>query len=211
MFEAAVGLSIGVEVNVRATKVVQVGFGSYSGDWIGLREGRLAYWREGRIEMGLTPFYYHELNRKSDTLVDIRHPRFGEAGYGVYMNDFHIITDRGFFELGITANLVAIGVDLALEGAEVFDFLTGWFGLDVLEDDCFSPSLEELVSQVQSADPRLRFAAVRGLRLRTNRRFGYVVITAKDEHSDEQMDAWRRWKQWLANRESPLEGGSGDG
>lgn len=208
MVEASVGLSIGVEINFRATKVLQVGFGSYTGDWIGLKEGMPAHWREGRAEMGLSPFYYHELRRESPILVDVRSPMFGEAGYNIYLNDFYAITDRGFFELGITANLIAVGLDFAVEGAEIFDFLAGWFWLDVLKDDCYSRTLDELVDQVQSSDPLWRFAAVRGLRRRTGEDMGYVVITSKDEHSEDQIDAWRRWKQWLAKHQLP---GKGDG
>ena len=37
--EVGVGFSMGLDLNVRATKAVQVGFGSYSGYWAGLKEG----------------------------------------------------------------------------------------------------------------------------------------------------------------------------
>ena len=211
MLDASVGISVGVDANVRATKILQAGFGSYSGDWVGLKEGTPAHWREMRAEMGISPFYYHELQRKSPILVDIRHPQFGEAGYAAYLNDFHSLTDRSFFELGITFNLIAIGGDLALDGAEVIDFLSGWFGLDVLGDDCHSRPLGDLVNRVQSADPAQRFTAVRGLRWRTGERFGYVVITSKDEHTEDQIDAWRRWKQWLATSGTPPQEKTGDG
>jgi hypothetical protein len=195
--ELSAGLSIGVEANVRATKVLQAGVGSYNGDWCGLKEGRLAAWREHRVEMGIAPFFYQELKRTSDTLLEIRHPRYGESGFEIYMNDLHLITDRGLFEFGLTANLIVLGIDLDLDGAELADFLMGWFGVDILSDDAWSRTQEELVMQVNSSDPWKRAAAVRALHRVTGKRHGYVHHTSRDEFPEEQVDAWRRWKVWL--------------
>jgi hypothetical protein len=197
VIEVGLGLSPGVEANARVTKVFQVGFGSYSGHWVGLREGHLAYWTEERSEMGFSLLYFHELTRTSRTLVDFRHPLPTESGYSTYMADMNLITDRGFFEIGLTGNLVLVGFDVAFEAAEFFDFLFGLVGVDILHDDCYSKPLDELVTQAQSRNAYRRAAAIRGLRRVTGKEFGYEIVTARDEHPRDQIRVWQRWKEWL--------------
>lgn len=195
--EASVGLSVGVEANLRLTKPFQAGFGSYDGDWIGLKEGRLAYWHETRVEMGLPFYYLHEVYREDGILPGIAHPTFGEAAYTPYMNDLFLLTDRGFFEAGATADLLVAGADLSVDLAEAADFLSGWFGWDLLADDAYTPDLETLVRRAGSMDARRRAAAIRALRRRTGRSFGYEVVTAPEEHTRAQVDAWHAWEAWL--------------
>ena len=113
IIDVGLGLSVGLEANARATKMFQLGIGSYSGDWMGLKEGRLALWREERSELGIAPLYFHEVFRTSDTLLDIRHPLILDPGYGPYLNDLGLMTDRGFFEVGGTVNFIVAGMDTA--------------------------------------------------------------------------------------------------
>jgi hypothetical protein len=202
--ELGVGYSKGLTLNLRATKLAQVGVGSYSGDWAGLREGCLCTWSEERTEFGLTPFLYHEVFRKSDRLVDIRHPLMWDPGYETFLNDLFLVTDRGFFEVGVTANIVVFGVDAAVELAEVADFLTGLVGIDLLEDDAYDLPPEKLVKRLQSRNAWRRYAAVRALRRVAGRDadgdrvdFGYVLFTVADEHTEAQIQCWRLWKAWL--------------
>ena len=197
MVDLAMGLSIGVELNARVTKIVQVGLGSYSGDWIGLKEGRLTMWEEERVEMGLLFLYYQELYREGGSLLTIIHPHFDDQGYHPYMNDLYLLTDRGVLEAGLTANLIFIGVDAAIDVSEITDFFLGWVGMDILDDDCYSRSLEELVMQVRSRNARKRAVAVQALRQRTGQNFCYIVVTPEDLHTEEQVDAWRAWDLWL--------------
>ena len=198
--EAGVGFALGVEANVRAFKPFQVGLGSYYGPWIGLHEGRLAVWYETRVEMGLPFYYLHEVYRKDGTLPGIAHPNFGEAAYSPYMNDLFLFTDRGFFEVGVTMALLVPGVDLSVDLAETTDFLLGWFGVDLLEDDAYVPSLEELVRRVGGMGARRRAAAVRALRRRTGLSFGYEIVTVPSEHTEAQIEAWHAWRDWLKNQ-----------
>ncbi len=198
MCELSAGISVGLEGNVRATKLLQVGFGSYTGDWFGVTEGRFACWSENRVELGLSPFYFHELFRTGDPLLSISHPFPCDGGYGEYLNDFFLITDRGFFEFGLTANLIAVGVNASFEGAEFVDWLTGWFGHDLLSDDAYSRTLEELLAGMQSPNSRVRAASARAMRLRTGQAHGYIVATPKEEFTEKQIDACRRWERWLA-------------
>ena len=201
ILELAVGDSRGFTLNLRATKVLQAGFGSYIGDWAGLREGFLCTWTEERTEFGISPFYYHEVFRKSDRVVNIRHPLLWDPGFETFLNDLFLITDRGFFEVGVTVNLVLFGVDAAVELAEAADFLTGLFGLDILSDDAYSVPAEELVKRLQSRSAWKRVAAARALRRISGRDFGYVLYTLPDEHTEAQVQARRLWKSWLEETE----------
>lgn len=205
MVEASAGLSNGMAMNVRLTKLAQAGFGSYTGRWAGLREGLFATWEESRMEAGFSPFYLHEVYRKSKTLVDIRHPRPWEPGFRSYLNDNFLITDRGFFEVGFTANILFFGIDAALDLAEVVDFTAGLFGADLLEDDAYSRTPEELVCRCQSRDAWRRLRAVRALRRISGEDFGYTVFTVPEEHTRDQIQVRRLWKIWLAEQK-PVSG-----
>ena len=101
-----VGLSYGVDLSARVTRAVQAGFGAYEGDWVGLKEGRFAHWYMRRAEMGVSPFFFHEIYRTSDRLIDISHPIFTTASYDEYLNDLWLSTDRGFFSVGATVNMI---------------------------------------------------------------------------------------------------------
>jgi len=204
VLEVGLGVSKGFTLNVRATKAAQIGVGSYSGDWAGLREGVLCTWTEERTEFGITPFYYHEVFRKNERLVGIHHPLLWDPGYEAFLNDFFLITDRGFFEVGVTANILFFGVDVAFELAEAADFLTGLAGLDILADDAYSVPPAELVRRLQSRSAWKRYAAVRALRRVAGRdaggdrvEFDYVLYTLPDEHTETQVQSRRLWKAWL--------------
>jgi hypothetical protein len=204
--EFGVGISRGLCVNARATKVLQAGAGGYSGMWGGLREGVFCSWIEERAEFGVSPLYLHEVFRKSDTLVDIRHPLLLSPGYGEFLNDFRLITDRGFFEIGLTVNAIFIGIDAAVEPAEAVDFLVGIFGWDLLGDDAFSVPVERLITRLQSRNAWTRFAAARALRRVTGRDFGYTLFTVRDEHTEDQIQTRRRWRTWFEEAEGTPDG-----
>jgi hypothetical protein len=197
MADLGVGLSYGVDLSLRVTRAVQAGFGAYQGDWVGLQEGRFACWRARRVEMGVSPFFFHEYYRTSHQLVDISHPIFTTASYDEYLNDLWLITDRGFFSVGATVNMVLVGVDAKVELAEVADFVTGCFGFDLLQDDAYSPGEEELLRQARSMNARKRNTAFRALQYRTGLDFGYVQITVPEEYPEEQVQAWRDWQAWM--------------
>jgi len=203
MVEAGAGLSSGVALNVRLTKIAQAGFGSYTGRWAGLKEGSFAAWDETRMEAGFSPFYLHELYRKSETLVDIHHPRPWEPGFRSYLNDQFLLTDRGFCEVGLTLNFLFFGLDAAVDLAEVADFAVGLFGLDLLDDDAYSKTPEELVAMCQSREATRRWRAVRALRRISGEDFGYTVYTVRGEHTSSQVQVRPLWKIWLEKRQKP--------
>ncbi len=199
MFEFGIGYSMGVAVNVRATKLAQVGVGGYSGEWAGLRDGSFATWIEERTEFGVTPLYYHEVFRKSDELIDIHHPLFWDPGHEQFLNDLFLLTDRGFFEVGLTINTVLVGVDVSFELAEIADFVAGLAGLDILSDDAYSVPSDILLKRLQSRSAWKRYAAARALRRATGYDFGYTLFTVRDEHTEDQIQTRRLWKRALEN------------
>lgn len=197
MFECGAGYSMGVTVNARVTKLVQAGVGGYTGEWAGLREGSFATWSEERTEFGVTPFYYHEVFRKSDGLIDIHHPLLWDAGHEQFLNDLFLITDRGFFEVGLTVNTILVGIDISVELAEVADFVTGLVGIDILSDDAYGVSTDTLLKRLQSRSAWKRYAAARALRSATGLDFGYALFTVRDEHTEDQIQTRRLWKKAL--------------
>ncbi len=201
-FDVAMGISEGVDVNLRVTKVMQVGVGSYHAPrWFGLKDGLLDGWEEERSEIGIGPFYLHEVFRHDGArLLDIRHPLFGDPGFREHSNDLTHLTDRGWFDVGFTLNLVFLGVDFAFRTAEVADFLTGIGTYDLLDDDVWSPSDSTLEDRIMSSDARTRAAAARALRLRYGQTFGYRVWSAPNEMPAEQITAVRRWREFLETR-----------
>jgi hypothetical protein len=206
ILELSGGFALGVEANLRVTKPLQVGFGAYSGHWAGLNEGFFTTWKEDRAEMGIPFLYYHEIQRSGENLVGIRHPLPGEPGYEEYLNDMFLINDRGFFEVGATANVVCLGLDVGLETAELFDFLAGICFWDPLKDDCYARDLDALILQVQSHSPDRRAAAARALRRRTGENFDYTITTSRGDHTRDQLDAWRRWKLWREEKKGEKKG-----
>jgi hypothetical protein len=198
-FDLSVGHSEGFAVNVRATKVFQVGLGSYRGlRWIGLEEGVFDRWSEERSELGIGPLYVHEYFRDDgERLLDYQHPLWGDPGFREHAYDFRQLTDRDVFDFGVTANVALVGIDVAFKGREFFDFCAGFFGADPLEDDVHDRSLDALRQQAFSDDAVRRRAALRALLLRTGDDFGYAVYTAPREMPRAQIDALRRLRDRL--------------
>ena len=101
-----VGAGLGACVNLRPTKSLQIGFGSYDSVRIGLRGRRFPLWHEWSLEGGFDGMYYE----------------LGEA-------------ERGFYEFGGTVHLLFIGLDAAVNIEEALDFGYGIFLADPANDD----------------------------------------------------------------------------
>ncbi|MGH7179237.1 MAG: hypothetical protein ACREJC_17805 [Tepidisphaeraceae bacterium] len=56
----------------------------------------------------------------------------------------------------------------------------------------------QLVKDLDSDDPAVRFYAIDALRRLTGQTFGYVYY----EDEEERADAVKKWQQWLSTRES---------
>lgn len=197
--DASAGYSEGFAVNVRATKLAQVGLGGYRGVyWAGLKGGELDVWMEERAELGVGPLYMHEVFRsRGCRLLDIRHPLFGDAGWREHSWDLSHLTDRGLLDLGVTLNLVIVGLDLALKPAEVADLFAGFAGYDLLEDDVRGPTDDELLRRLSGDDARVRAAAARALQLRHGADHGYEIYSAPGHMTDAQMRSIDWWRDRL--------------
>lgn len=195
------GWSEGLEVNLRATKVLQVGAGAYQGKyWAGWKDGVADVWQEERSEIGIGPLYSHEVHRgDASKLLDIHHPFYTEPGFRTWSWDLDHLSDRGFFDLGATVDVALVGLDASFSPVEFVDFVCGLAGADPLQDDVYAPTAETLVARIQVEDARVRAAAARALRLRFGEDFGYRIYTAPKEMPPMQIDAVRRAKRWLAD------------
>lgn len=195
----SLGLSEGMDANLRVTKVAQVGVGSYRGIyWVGLKDGLVDVWEEERTELGFGPLYVHEVFRsRGCNLADIEHPLFGDPGFREHSFDLTHLTDRGWLDVGATLNLVFFGGDAAFKTAEAADFLTGVLGYDLLEDDVFVPAKDALVRRISGEDARVRAAAARALELRYGEDFDYALYTVPGQMPPQQIQAVRRWREYL--------------
>ncbi|MFH0945417.1 MAG: hypothetical protein V2A76_09495 [Planctomycetota bacterium] len=204
--DLSVGLSEGVDVNARATKLAQLGFGSYRGSyWMGLKDGLFDVWQEERSELGIGPLYVHEVFRSEGSrLLDIRYPLFGDAGFREYCLDLTHLSDRGLLDVGATLNVVFLGFDAAVKTSEILDFLCGLFVFDLLEDDVYSPSEAELSKRLGGESARVRAAAARALRFRFGERFGYAQYGAPEQMPGFQIQAVQQWRERLGTLGSPV-------
>jgi hypothetical protein len=195
----SVGWSEGLAANVRATKIAQVGFGSYRGIyWTGLKEGVFDVWQEQRSELGISLLYMHEVFRGDGaTLLDIQSPLYGDPGFREYAMDVTHDTDRGFFDVGLTGSLVVAGVDVAVRFGELADLVSGFFGVDLMTDDLYAPSDEELLRRMAGDDGRVRSNAAWALQRRHGQDFGYAAYTARGQMPPFQIAALERWREYL--------------
>ncbi len=204
-FDVAGGFSEGLDLNLRATKAVQIGLGGYRGvHWYGLKDGVFDDWMEERSELGIGPFYQLEVFRdRGSKLLDIEHPLFGDAGFRERSWDIQHYTDRGWFDFGITMNAALIGVDFAFKGEEFADFCAGFFGKDFLNDDVYEPDLDTIVNRMNSDDARIRAGGARALLLRTGDDYGYAIYTAPLEFPLRQQMAVKKIREELGGKTAP--------
>lgn len=200
VMDLSAGYSEGFCVNLRASKFVQVGLGGYRGIyWTGLKSGEFDVWMEERAELGVGPLYMHEVFRSDGCrILDINHPLFGDAGFREYSWDLSHLTDRGWLDIGATVNLVILGLDASFKPAEFADFLSGFAGYDLLQDDVFSPSTDELLERLGGEDAWARAAAARALQRRFGQDYGYEIYSAPKHMTDRQMTALRFWRDRAA-------------
>jgi len=178
VFDLSLTTGGGFDLNVRATESFQLGLGSHIGDTYGLIDGRLVHVREQRHELGVSMLHWYEYRRDGrGKVLDIRHPRWGDPGFEEYSMSPHMLTDREPFDLGAGLHVGYLGFNTALHLSQLADFITGLVGYDLLKDDAFSRSREELVKQAHSLDARLRAAAFNALLRRGEDIHGYAIYT----------------------------------
>jgi hypothetical protein len=144
-----VGLDVywgqGILAHGRATKFAQMGAGIFDGDILKYRRRAAGIVDEMRSEGGVPLYYYTAYDRavRSGTEEFLRRhedphhlARLGKAQYS--LTDPH---DRGFYEVGIDAALF-VGLGLSVDIFQTFDFVLGWFLIDLGRDDSWNEDRE---------------------------------------------------------------------
>ena len=128
----SVGAGPGFLVNGHATKVAQFGFGYSDAYRVGLRGRSAGVWREKRLEAGVSILYWQKVKRERITgwVENFRSDKMDLDTAAVYQNN----NDRSFTGIGATIHALIL-VDVNVRPAQAADFVLGWFGIDVLDDD----------------------------------------------------------------------------
>ncbi len=134
VFGFSMMFGVGLDVNVRATQLVQLGGGIYESRRLGFIGRFCGWWRESRTEGGVTVAYGQRLTR-SEMEGPIRK---------YFPNDFYPrpetlnmagAKDRTADEIGATVFAFIFGVDAFVRPVELIDFVCGWFTVDFKDDD----------------------------------------------------------------------------
>ncbi len=112
---ARVRLGPGIAVGARATELVDVYLGSYTSVYVGLPGPRGR--RVPRLPVGVEGNHGIEVS-----VAD------GTTGFG-------FAPDYGPAEIGAGAQVALVGFDLGIEPLELVDFVVGFVGIDLREDD----------------------------------------------------------------------------
>ncbi len=123
-------------INAHATKFAQVGFGYSDAYRVGFRGRSAGIWREKRLEAGVSILYYQKVKRERITgwVENFRSDKMDLDTAQIYANN----NDRAFTGIGATLHALIL-VDVNVRPAQAADFVLGWFGVDVLDDDTLKP------------------------------------------------------------------------
>lgn len=132
----SIGAGPGFLVHGRATKIAQFGFGYSDACRVGFRGRSAGMWREKRLEAGVSLLYYQKVSRErvSGWVENFRSDVMDLDTAAVYQNN----NDRSFLGIGATVHILLL-VDVNVRPAQAADFVLGWFGIDVLDDDTCKP------------------------------------------------------------------------
>ena len=130
------GAGPGFLINAHATKFAQVGFGYSDAYRVGFRGRSAGIWREKRLEAGVSILYYQKVKRERITgwVENFRSDKMDLDTAQIYANN----NDRAFTGIGATLQVLLL-VDVNVRPAQAADFVLGWFGVDVLDDDTLKP------------------------------------------------------------------------
>ncbi|RME04112.1 MAG: hypothetical protein D6805_04150 [Planctomycetota bacterium] len=137
----------GALVNVRVTKLAQVGAGVFEVYKWGIQGRADGFWREYRGEFGVSLVYFthieKEFIRGNKTLEENiqqhqqyiqRQQQMGEIADSLRdMEPFY--GDRTFGEVGFTVHILGLGLEFALDLPSLLDFFSGWILFDPQNDD----------------------------------------------------------------------------
>ena len=132
----SVGAGPGFLVNVRATKMAQIGGGYSDAYHVGFRGRSAGVWHEKRKEIGVSLLYYQQIERERITgwVENFRSDKMDLDTSAVYANN----NDRSFLGVGATVQ-AGVLVDVNVRPMQALDFVLGWFTIDILDDDTGKP------------------------------------------------------------------------
>ena len=138
----------GFGVNVTATEYLQAGIGWWDGTSLGGRGRSWGMWDETMVHRGLGPFYWIEIERTptwgTTTLWD---HEYRYTGWDLFEENGNKAIDHDWADLGLSAQLLAIGARVAVSPIEAVDFVAGTITLgvvDIRDDDTRSELEKEL-------------------------------------------------------------------
>lgn len=132
----SIGAGPGFLVNVRLTKLAQIGGGWSDSRRIGFRGRSAGVWREIRKEVGVSLLYYQKIEREkiAGWVETMRVEKMDLDTSDVYADN----NDRSFLGVGATVH-VGVLVDVNARPMQAVDFVLGLFTIDVLDDDTGQP------------------------------------------------------------------------
>lgn len=136
-FQIEVTVGPGILANARVTKLAQAGWGFYEVEKVGFFGRQAGHWYEKRNEVGLSIFYLNS-NYKAPIEGNSYLMRyFDKLGEERFDNSADIAQDmdRHWEDVGFVIHPLKMGLDIAWRNLEFFDFLSGWFLLDISYDD----------------------------------------------------------------------------
>lgn len=154
-----IGFGRGFGVNGHLTEFAQAGIGWWDGTHWGSIHRSWGVWEEDKVERGLGPFYWIELEREAqygtDNLFDMDY-KF--VGWDLFEESGDKRTDHDWSEVGGSARLFAVGAGASASPIEAVDFVAGLFpvGLvanvagyhhpifDIMGDDAYSRLQDDL-------------------------------------------------------------------
>jgi len=126
MFGITFSNGTGYQLNVRATKLVQLGIGDIASvEKYGFYGRKFGLWQEDRMELGIGPIYWNRFKKHAlnggDFFQDwIPHDQEYDD------TDTGHLNDRGWTEFGFTIHFL-IGLEVYVDAIEILDFAIGWF------------------------------------------------------------------------------------
>lgn len=171
--EADGGLTMGGGFHVGAAYVAEAGFGWYSGMRWGLREGSFVAVDEERAEFGVPIVYLHQVSQRveSGTMPGRATVGILDKGYERFPLQWFTgqLTDRDPMDLHIGLNVAYVGFNVMVRPYAFLDFVSGWFGFDLRDNDVGEHKAEDFLDDLKSPDALVRRSAVERIQIITGR------------------------------------------
>ena len=139
IFSLSLSTGVGVLLNARATQAIQAGGFFFGGARLGFIGRHAGGWSEEVFEMGIPGFYARSVKIiPSGDFMERMNTERGQALW-IFAGDegvsYNTGYDRKFWQVGLTAHALFLGLDFSVNLKELLDFILGWTTLDISRDD----------------------------------------------------------------------------